>query len=65
MSGTLRWRFKIVRNCEMFWFGVTANISRDPASFIAIDADTWMISDEAYCLEHCRRATPAPAYSSL
>jgi hypothetical protein len=56
LSGRLRWSFNIVRNCEMFWFGVTANINRDPASFIAVDPATWMVSDEAFCLEHCRRA---------
>jgi hypothetical protein len=58
LSGRLRWSFNIVRNCEMFWFGVTANISRDPASFIAVDPSTWMVSDEAFALEHCRRALP-------
>lgn len=58
MRGTMRWRYNIVRNCEMFWFGVTANILRDPSSFIAIDSNTWMVSDEGFCLEHCRRAPP-------
>ena len=55
-GGRMMWSCNIVRNCEMFWFGVTANITRDPASFVAIDAATWMVSDEAFCLEHCRRA---------
>lgn len=57
----MRWRFSIVRTCDLFWFGVTANISRDPATFIAIDPKTWMVSDEGFCLEHCRRAPPLPS----
>jgi hypothetical protein len=56
MSGTMHWRYKIIRDCDSFWFGVTANLSRDPSSFIAMDKNTWMVSDECFCLEHCRRA---------
>jgi hypothetical protein len=54
----MRWSYKIIRNCDSFWFGVTANISRDPSSFIAMDKNAWMVSDEGFCLEHCRRAVP-------
>jgi hypothetical protein len=53
-NGILRWSLEIVRQCDMFWMGVTSNSGLDMSTMIARNPQVWMISEEGTCIEHCR-----------
>jgi hypothetical protein len=54
--GMLKWSLEIVRQCDMFWMGVTSRSGLDMSTMIARDPKVWMISEEGTCIEHCRGA---------
>lgn len=56
-NGILRWSLEIVRQCDMFWMGVTSNSGLDMSTMIARNPQVWMISEEGTCIEHCRSAS--------
>lgn len=61
-NGILRWSLEIVRQCDMFWMGVTSNSGLDMSTMIARNPQVWMISEEGTCIEHCR-STPSRSCS--
>jgi hypothetical protein len=56
-KGMLKWSLEIVRQCDMFWMGVTSKSGLDMSTMIARDPQVWMISEEGTCIEHCRGAS--------
>lgn len=64
-NGILRWSLEIVRQCDMFWMGVTSNSGLDMSTMIARNPQVWMISEEGTCIEHCRSTLLALTWNTV